>query len=382
MIAGHEFLDDQSDGGRKCANRNYLLLKKCVGEENVYLCMFSPKKANNCRERVKVFPSHENRISQFISAMGGNIVCNSRIQKKVIEYAVGLDADIIFCERSIMGKLVKKIIKGYSARNKSIKVILFQQNIEKNYVWNKVKHENLLYVIPYLAFKKNEKVAVEYADKIVTLTERDSDLSNAIYGRRADYILPMTFDDTLAEVDINDSAKINYLRGEKKLLFVGSLFQPNLEGLKWFITNIMPYLGKDIVLSVIGRNWEFKKEELQRDNVDIIGSVSELLPYYVNADAVVLPIFYGDGMKVKTAEAIMYGKTIFASDEALEGYKVDHVKNIFRCNTREEYLKVMSNYFRHDSCVVKINNEVRNVFLKNYETNSVKEDFECFLNSI
>ncbi len=42
--------------------------------------------------------------------------------------------------------------------------------------------------------------------------------------------------------------------------------------------------------------------------------------YYYKHAAVILPIKYGAGMKVKTAEAMMYGRTIFASDEALEGY--------------------------------------------------------------
>ena len=44
---------------------------------------------------------------------------------------------------------------------------------------------------------------------------------------------------------------------------------------------------------------------------------------------------------IKTAEAMMYGKTILASDEALEGYEVADVQGIYRCNTKEEYVKTI-----------------------------------------
>ena len=36
--------------------------------------------------------------------------------------------------------------------------------------------------------------------------------------------------------------------------------------------------------------------------------VDDLAPYYKKAAAVIMPIFMGGGMKVKTAEALMNGK--------------------------------------------------------------------------
>lgn len=37
----------------------------------------------------------------------------------------------------------------------------------------------------------------------------------------------------------------------------------------------------------------------------------------------VMPIFSGSGMKVKTAEALMYGKFLIGTKEAFEGYEID-----------------------------------------------------------
>lgn len=85
-----------------------------------------------------------------------------------------------------------------------------------------------------------------------------------------------------------------------------------------------------------------------------------------------MPIFYGDGMKIKTAEAMMYGKTILASDEALEGYEVKDIQGIYRCNTREEYLETIHMIERNENYY---NKSVRNLFLSKYCLNN--QIYEC-----
>lgn len=384
MIAGHEFLEDRTDGGRKCAYRNYTLLKEYVGASNMYLCMFSKEKNHKNTTHIKVFSSHKNHIMQMIGAIRNNVICSRNVEKQVIDYALRTDIDTIFCERSITGLLVEKIVKKYSSTGKKIKVILFQQNIEKNYVWNKVRHESLAYMVPFFAFCKNEKVAVRIADKLITLTERDNVLSKKIYGRTADFVLPMTFDDALkdfGETGIETTKEV--LRSSKnKLLFVGRLFRPNYEGLAWFLKEVMPKLDQ-LDLFIVGKGLESKKNVLEKANVHVIGAVDDLTPYYLEADAMILPIFYGDGMKVKTAEAIMYGKTIFATDEALEGYEVENTQYIYCCNSAESFLHSIEAHFSNpQNLEMKIKENVRELFMNKYNSKTVSKEFYAFLDSI
>ena len=99
------------------------------------------------------------------------------------------------------------------------------------------------------------------------------------------------------------------------------MFSPNYDGIKWFAENVMTEL-KDYHLIIVGKDFEQKKDELENVNVHVVGTVESLEKYYYSENIMVMPIFYGDGMKIKTAEAMMYGKIILASDEALEGYEV------------------------------------------------------------
>ena len=95
-----------------------------------------------------------------------------------------------------------------------------------------------------------------------------------------------------------------------------------------------------------------------------------------------MPIFYGDGQKVKTAEAMMYGKTIIATDEALEGYEIENVKGIFRCNTADEFIQTINNVSALSREEYRVS--VRDKFLNEYSyatvLEKVRKNFLTFVN--
>lgn len=208
------------------------------------------------------------------------------------------------------------------------------------------------------------------ADKIILLNKRDEKELKKLYGRKADFFLPVSFTDTF-----DDKKRVMSFRKQVELLFVGSLFQPNIEGLKWFVQEVMTRLDKDrFVLKIVGKNLQLLKHELESDNVQVIGTVDTIETYYYSADAVVVPVFYGDGMKVKTAEAMMYGKMILATDEALEGYDISDVEGIFRCNDASEFINKLetvefSRFYK----------SVRNLYKNKYSTEIMQKDFRHFL---
>ena len=93
---------------------------------------------------------------------------------------------------------------------------------------------------------------------------------------------------------------------------------------------------------------KYRKEfEECSDKVHVIGTVESLREWYVNADLIVAPIFEGGGMKVKTAEALSYGKHFVGCSESLEGYwegmpKVFWNKKIFKCDDAKDFAKAIN----------------------------------------
>ena len=365
FIAGHEFLYNPQNGGQKCSLRNYRILQKIFGNENVYLCMFSNYQYDNLSDNEKIFPTHKNNIELLVNTLFKRNVCDKKTFYEVKKYVQGLDIDCVFVDSSTIGYIVSKL-------ELNVPIMCFFHNIEKNYAWNKYKHEGKKYIIAYWSYFYNEKCAVEFSDRIILLNKRDENELQRIYGRIADCFLPISFDDEF------DEDSIRTMSNEKvELLFVGSLFRPNIEGLEWFIDEVMSKLDKNkFQLKVVGKNLESKRRELERKNVYIIGTVDKLSEYYYAADAVVIPIFYGDGMKVKTAEAMMYGKKILATEEALEGYIYQNVNGITRCDSADLFIKEIKEMQVDNSSFVE---SVRKNFLENYNTDKITQKFEVFL---
>ncbi len=366
FIAGHEFLYHTQNGGQKCSLRNYSMLKKIYGETNVYLCMFSNYKYMENSSEIKIFPTQKNNIELFINTLMLRNVCSRGVMKLVMEYIQKREFDLCFVDSSIIGGLVEKL-------HLKVPVVVFFHNIEKNYAWNKFKHEGFKYIVAYYSYYWNEKKAVRAADQVILLNRRDEKELQRIYGRSADYLLPISLEDVFEEKKIVEDF------GERmELLFVGSLFQPNYEGILWFVENVMSKLNKEkYLLNIVGKNLEKKRKELERDHVKVIGTVESLAEFYYSADVVVIPVFYGNGMKVKTAEAMMYGKKILAADEALEGYDVQGVEGICRCNREEEFLEALTHCGKR-----KFWESVRKLYETKYSMEALRKGFQEFLDLV
>lgn len=367
VIAGRSFGMNTKSGGEQVSLRNYRLIQKMCGIENAFLCMFSNECNVDLPENTTVFPTKHNKWELLIDTIMLRNVCSRKTLRRVIDYVKKIKPDVIFADSSNIGYLVEKC-------KIDVPIFVFFHNIEKNYSWNKIRHEGILYWFAYRSYYKNERKILSVASKTILLNIRDDKELQRIYGRSADFILPVTFDDKF------DEYRIEQIDSQRKaLLFVGSLFQPNYEGIRWFVEKVMSQFVSDkYLLKIVGKNLETKRSELQRENVEIIGTVEDLADYYYSADAVVLPIFYGDGMKVKTAEAMMYGKKIFATKEALEGYDVGDIEEVYECNSKDEFVQNISKYL-DNSVGYKFCKNVRGKFLEKYETKAVETEFKKFL---
>lgn len=338
-----------SIGGQQCSQRNYRLLSEKYGEENVYAVIISENMEGTIKTNTTYFKYIKNEFQAFFAALMGCKRYPYKEEKRILRYINKLCPDMVFLDTSVLGKLSKKIECLYK--------IIFFHNIESEYSKNKVKNQSIKYLPSYWSSIYNEKLAIKHAANIICLNKRDSDLLYKKYERSADLLLPISFPDMFCRNSVNVNCN------DKKLLFVGSFFPPNVNGIRWFVTEVMSQL-KEFKLVIVGRDFETVRGELERDNVEVIGTVERIDYYYYHFPVVVMPILYGDGMKVKTAEAMMYGKTIFATDEALEGYNT--VSGIYRCNTVDDFVNQIRMTFLEKK-INPVNDEVRDYYLNNHE---------------
>ena len=353
-------------GGMQCVARDFQAIQKIYGENNVQRIFVGPSDTLKNNNSVMSYPMIENRVDKLFNALKGRRYLSKSVENQLIEAIMKLKADIIFIVGPYFGSRIMRL------KNENTKIILIEQNVEKSYYQMLTKKKKHMWLLQK-AVEKQEKLSVNNCDYIICLNQRDSDLMKECYNRTADFLSYISFEDQFDENKVN-------LECDRELLFIGSYFEPNYDGIKWFIENVMTKLP-EFRLSIVGKNFEKVRQELEQKNVKVIGTVDNLEKYYYRFPVIVMPILYGAGMKVKTAEAMMYGKTILASDEALVGYETDGIKGIFRCNTAEEYIEVIQDIFNKKNIYnfSEDQQSVRNLYLGKYNTAGFEKRLKEYL---
>ena len=263
-------------------------------------------------------------------------ITNKVISETLSELTKGYD--YVFVCQSLCGRICKVIKRHFP----NIRIITFFHNIEKQYAKEFCKVSGLRAIPYYLRVLIWEKMAVQYSDYCITLNDRDSTLLHELYGKTADAVMPTSLEDKYDLAPKINGIPIDYL-------FVGTAFYPNIEGVQWFINHVLPLV--DGRFCVVGKDMSPDIFNNLSDRVEIYGFVNDLSDYYKRARIIVSPIFHGGGMKTKTAEALMYGKYIIATDEALEGYKFEQ-SCMARCNTVSEFVAAINDFKDDNSQII------------------------------
>ena len=332
-------------GGTICSKRNQKSVEKIFDHLFVY-------KITN-KKGIRMLLSRTEQLC--FGYMGDIDEIDIRTIKQII---IEKKCNYAFIDSSLLGSLapiIRKEVKG-------ITIICFFHNCEFAYINSIYKGiRRILY--SRWAFKCEKKIC-KHSDIITTLNKRDSDLIYKLYKRKSDLCIPISIEDTEVE---------SYSQNDDKyILFVGSYFQPNIIGMQWFMKEVLPAIS--IKLKIVGRNMNLLQiPPTVKNKVEIISNANDLSSYYHNAQLIVMPIFTGGGMKVKTAESLMYGKTIIGTKEAFEGYNKDISGIFYECNNKEEFI---TNINKLSIQPKSYNTKARNLFLKEYAFEATLEQFK------
>jgi glycosyltransferase involved in cell wall biosynthesis len=275
-------------------------------------------------------------LRSMVSAFNGDIDgVNRETIAEAMRLVRGHDIDTAFVDGSNLGELGKAIKSAFPR----LRLSTFFHNVEAHFFLDALKHSKTPHALGVLiANYLAERKSVRFSDQIIALTTRDSRLLQRVYGRPATHIVPMALRDRLP----TPPASRTPARRETFALFVGGAFYANRAGIAWFVKNVASRI--QIKTFVVGTGFDAMKMAIERTgNVEVVGAVDSLAPWYLNARFVIAPIFEGSGMKTKVAEALMFGKKIIGTPDAFCGYE-DIAHGIGRvCSTADEFVAAIEN---------------------------------------
>ncbi len=106
----------------------------------------------------------------------------------------------------------------------------------------------------------------------------------------------------------------------KTVLFVGSQYDPNVQGIRRFMETAWPQIRAAVPeaeLVICGTVCDGLETVPQ--GVTKLGRVPTLEPYYRQAAVVINPVPYGSGMKIKSVEALAFGKCLVTTLSGVTG---------------------------------------------------------------
>ena len=345
FITGADFSDD-TYGGPKGSYRNYLLLKEYFEVDRYVIA-----KKSTLRSGLSIaegfFPPTD--ISDV---------------KKIKKMNEGNKYEIVFLDGSIYGGLIKIF------RQAPLKIIVFYHNCEHDYIAVRFgKKFSLKKWIYQLMNDKSERISSLKSDFRITFSLRDANRIEKIYGVNVQKQLPLS---------IVDNYQVREpVEHEKNCLLFGPAGTANIEAFGWFVKNVSPKLRCTTILA--GKGFEGYRE-WENDKVSVIGFVEDISGLYNAASCVAIPLFSGGGMKVKTVEALMFGKSIFGTDEAFSGYDIDYERIGGLCNDADSFVEQINLFVTEDRS--EYNSYARNLYETEYSVEASKRIFKEIMNEL
>lgn len=344
-------IEGVNTGAHVITQRNLVLLQQQFGEKNVD-CYWINQKVS--------------RVQQFLNILRLNLSgLSSSHLSQIKEMLKSGNYTEAFIDNSLLAKL-SLYIKQHSPQ---ITVKQFFHNVEYDYflrlLFSSLK---LWHILSIVAIRYNEKVGSKYADELIFLNKRDARRIFTLYNlpfNKPYRIFPTSMVDRYEALQINNNSHNSKLQ----ILFVGTYFFSNYHGIKWFVDKVFPFINAE--LTIVGRGFEAVAQKFTHANINVVGTVEDLAPYYYKSDVVIAPIFKGSGMKTKLAEAFMFGKQIIATKEAFEGYEIDINSVGYICNSDKEFIETINN-----NTFTKFNQSSRDTFLKYYDSKSNIQRYE------
>ncbi len=356
----------ENTGAEIVTKNNLNSLIDIAGEENVDIITFYEEEESIKRlskyKNVTALKRYDNKILKFINWIKlNNGGINSENNKQVLDIINNNNYEYIFLDSSVYGKLARYI----KINKPNAKIVTFFHDVSKFWSKSLIKTSKeikgtIRLCTYHPSYVYNEAKTIQYTDYIISLNQRDAKLIEGEYKKSVNEIIPVNIKDRFLEERINKNPKNETI----EILFVGAYYLPNVVGIKWFIDNVMENINAKLI--IVGKGMEALREEINVDNVEVHGFVKDLDSYYYDADLVVAPIFDGGGMKVKIAEALMYGKTIVGTTEAFEGYDIDIEKIGYKCDDKNTFIESIEKFIS-DKNLNKYNEFSRKEFLEKYE---------------
>ena len=212
--------------------------------------------------------------------------------------------DIVWCEYIYTSKALLYVPDGVTKVIDTVNAFTF-----KRAMYDAVGYKHYIFAIN----KKEEAKGLKRADYVVAIQEEEEAFFKTIVPEGVKVL-------TIGE---NMPVSEPYATKTDTILFLGSYYVVNQQGVKDFIANVLPLLKKSGVPYTFKLVGSICKHIPDSDEYVKMGYVEDIEDSYKDARLVINPVNQGTGLNIKSIEAISHAKPVVTHSVGVRGLKSD-----------------------------------------------------------
>jgi len=185
------------------------------------------------------------------------------------------------------------------------------------------------------AFARYEADMCRAFDAVLTVTPEDQQRLLALYPSGQGAALANKFTVVPICVDPEQTPLVAHqprVDDRPTILHLGTMFwPPNVKGVLWFAREVLPLIHKQLPEAqwvIVGKSPPPEILALAADaRIQVTDYVPDPKPYIASADAFIVPLQTGEGMRVKILDAWLWGVPIVSTPIGAEGIEIQAAQN-------------------------------------------------------
>ncbi|MBA3531242.1 MAG: glycosyltransferase [Ardenticatenales bacterium] len=221
-------------------------------------------------------------------------------------------------------------------------------------------HAALYSALQTMKLQRYEAKILPRFGQVVAVSESDAAFLRGLSGVRP-LVIPNGINTEALTPTAAPTAAAMQARPGPTLLFTGKMdFRPNVDGVLWFVDEILPRLkldGPPATLWVVGQSLHPALERLRDDpQVVLTGWVDAVEPYLAAADVVVVPLRMGSGTRLKVLQALSMARPLVGTTLGCAGLALRDGVHLRLADSPESFAAAITELLRDPSHALEMGN--------------------------
>ena len=156
----------------------------------------------------------------------------------------------------------------------------------------------------------------------------------------------------------------------KRILFLGGMnWNPNLDAARYFVEKIFPLIHArkpDAEIDFVGKDLGKIRQFLPARGIRLHEHVTEVLPWFQQADVLVVPLRQGGGTRIKILEAMAAGLPVVTTSKGCEVIDIVRSRHLLVGDSAEEFANHVTCLIENDSLAGQLAQEARELVEAKY----------------